>query len=62
MSLVLFYTYYDRTTISAVSFWRRRFPPILLPYVVWTVIYVWVDHVTDHLGARPPSMISARRC
>jgi peptidoglycan/LPS O-acetylase OafA/YrhL len=50
MALVLFYTYYDRT-ITAVSFWRRRFPPILVPYVVWTVIYVWVDHVSDHLDA-----------
>ncbi len=52
MTLVLFYTYYDRIgrSIGAVSFWRRRFPPILLPYVVWTLIYVWVDHVTEHLG------------
>ncbi len=49
MSLVLFHTYYGRT-VSAFSFWRRRFPPILLPYVVWTAIYVWVDRDSEHLG------------
>ncbi|MFZ0216685.1 MAG: acyltransferase [Candidatus Dormiibacterota bacterium] len=37
-SFVLFYSY-GSAPIRLLSFWRKRFPPILLPYVAWTLIY-----------------------
>jgi peptidoglycan/LPS O-acetylase OafA/YrhL len=42
MTLVLVYTTY-RHPPKATSFWRKRFPLILAPYLVWTIVYVWVD-------------------
>ncbi|MCY0876664.1 MAG: acyltransferase [Firmicutes bacterium] len=39
--LVLFITYYHRTTtFSAVSFWKKRFALIFIPYAAWTLIYI----------------------
>lgn len=37
---VLFYTYYPQT-LTVGSFWKRRFTPIGIPYVVWSAIYVY---------------------
>lgn len=37
---VLFYTYYPQT-MTVGAFWKRRFTPIVIPYVVWSAIYVY---------------------
>jgi peptidoglycan/LPS O-acetylase OafA/YrhL len=37
-AFVLFYQYGDGR-VSPSRFWRKRFPPIVVPYVAWTVIY-----------------------
>lgn len=39
-AFVLFYQYGDGR-VSTPRFWRKRFPPIVVPYVLWTLIY-WV--------------------
>lgn len=43
---VLFLGYYGKET-SPITFWRRRFGQVVLPYLVWSVIYtvflVWWD-------------------
>ncbi|MFZ0214535.1 MAG: acyltransferase [Candidatus Dormiibacterota bacterium] len=40
--------------LSLWRFWRRRFPPILLPYVVWTFIY-WSGDSVGWGNTWPPS-------
>lgn len=37
--LVLFITYYNRD-LHAVSFWKKRFALIFIPYAAWTIIYI----------------------
>lgn len=37
--LVLFITYYHRE-LRAVSFWKKRFALIFIPYAAWTLIYI----------------------
>lgn len=37
--LVLMYQAYDRPRWSAWAFWRRRFTSIIVPFVVWTLLY-----------------------
>jgi peptidoglycan/LPS O-acetylase OafA/YrhL len=38
--LVLMYQAYDRPRWSALAFWRRRFTTIIVPFVIWTLLYV----------------------
>lgn len=45
--LVLFYQYYDRD-IAPLAFWRRRFPPTVIPYVFWSLLYVVSEDVQFH--------------
>jgi peptidoglycan/LPS O-acetylase OafA/YrhL len=37
--LVLFITYYNRP-FKAISFWKKRFILIFIPYAAWTLIYI----------------------
>ena len=37
--LVLMYQAYDRPRWSARAFWRRRFTSIIVPFVIWTLLY-----------------------
>ncbi|MGH7912040.1 MAG: acyltransferase, partial [Candidatus Dormibacteraceae bacterium] len=37
-AFVLYLTYGGRP-MRVLPFWRKRFPPVLLPYLVWTLIY-----------------------
>ncbi|HEX4214946.1 MAG TPA: acyltransferase [Candidatus Dormibacteraeota bacterium] len=37
-AFVLFYQYGDGR-VSRARFWRKRYPPIVVPYVAWTLIY-----------------------
>ena len=39
-ALVLMYQAYDRPGWSAGAFWRRRFTSIIVPFVIWTLLYV----------------------
>jgi peptidoglycan/LPS O-acetylase OafA/YrhL len=38
--LVLMYQAYDRPRWSARAFWGRRFTAIIVPFVIWTLLYV----------------------
>ncbi|MBM7365499.1 acyltransferase [Gordonia hydrophobica] len=38
---VLMYQYLDRPDFSTTSFWRRRMKLVIVPYLVWSVLY-WV--------------------
>ena len=41
-AFVLAYRAYRRP-LPARAFWRRRLPLVLVPYIVWTAIYVVAD-------------------
>jgi peptidoglycan/LPS O-acetylase OafA/YrhL len=56
-AFVLFYSYGGRST-SVRAFWRKRFPPIVVPYLAWTLIYwqlnrvfPWSDHPASLMGS-----------
>ncbi len=49
--------YSARLPLVARSFWRRRFPLVIAPYVVWSAIYVLADG-----DLRSPSAVVARFC
>ncbi len=49
--------YSARLPLVARSFWRRRFPLVVAPYVVWSAIYVLAD---GDLGS--PVAVGARFC
>jgi peptidoglycan/LPS O-acetylase OafA/YrhL len=49
--------YSIRLPLVARSFWRRRFPLVVAPYVVWSAIYVLAD---GDLGS--PGAVVARFC
>ena len=45
---VLMYQYLDRPDFRSTSFWRRRMKLVILPYLVWSVLYwvivvMWMD-------------------
>ncbi|WP_436663991.1 acyltransferase [Alicyclobacillus acidoterrestris] len=44
--LVLFITYYRRP-LSVVTFWKKRFLLIVIPYVVWTIAYIVFKGMLD---------------
>jgi peptidoglycan/LPS O-acetylase OafA/YrhL len=48
---VLVYSTRDRT-VAVRPFWRRRFPYVLVPYIVWTVVY----YVFGELTAPSPQL------
>lgn len=41
--LVLTYVYF-RKPLSKKSFWLKRFSVVLIPYILWTIIYVVINH------------------
>lgn len=41
-ALALVYVYYGKP-FSAARFWKRRSVGVLVPYICWTVVYVWVN-------------------
>ena len=46
-AFVLFRGYYRRTELRAGTFWRRRFNLILLPYLIWSVIYSMLGYADN---------------
>lgn len=58
-SFVLFYSTRNGTSITNLTkFWKKRFPLVLIPFVVWTIIYwqlnkffPWGDYPNDFSGA-----------
>lgn len=43
---VLTYVYFNRQ-LSAKKFWLKRLLLIVIPYIVWSIIYIEVDHAND---------------
>ena len=37
--------------VGAWAFWRRRYPLVLAPYLVWTLLYLLNDYNSAHLGS-----------
>lgn len=55
---VLMYQYLDRPDFRATSFWRRRMKLVIVPYLVWSVLYwvITVMWVNGRLGEVPTSL------
>jgi peptidoglycan/LPS O-acetylase OafA/YrhL len=45
----LAYVYYDRK-FSIIEFWKKRSIGALLPYCIWSVIYIWVNTSPSSIG------------
>lgn len=55
---VLMYQYLDRSDFRATGFWRRRIKLVIVPYLVWSVLYwivtvMWAD---GRVGEIPTSL------
>lgn len=46
--LVLTYSYYDRSQWSVGRFWWRRTRLIIIPYLIWTVVYFAISQAGVH--------------
>ncbi|EGD54992.1 acyltransferase [Gordonia neofelifaecis] len=45
---VLMYQYLDRPDFRATSFWRRRIKLVIVPYLVWSVLYWVIEGMWAH--------------
>ena len=58
---VLTYQYLGRADFTATSFWRRRMKLVIIPYIVWSVVY-WVIIVmwgNGRFGEIPSSLTTS---
>lgn len=55
---VLMYQYLDRPDFRATSFWRRRIKLVIVPYLVWSVLYWTIEGMwaSGRLGDVPGSL------